>query len=348
MAFDPSRLPVGIAAVAGWTAVGRTAAAGAAAVRAGVSRLAEHPYMVDSEGVPFCVATDPDLDAHGQLARCSALLHGALAQVLPTLAQLRPSKFRVHLAVPSRLGREAVRLVAVVRGICGATAEVSTSNVDHAGGLIGLEQAFSAIAARTLDAALVVGVDSFIDPDVLEALDRDRANLAKHHRFGFPPGEGAGAVLLASPSLMRTARIPLLGAVEGVGSADEPNVPGTEGINTGEGLAAAIRKATATLRIPDDRVGTIYCDLNGQRHRSTEYAWSTQRVRPVFADTSDFIAPADAWGDVGAASGPLLVGLAVASGVRRHARFARSLVFSCSPAGHRAAALIHHDCQPSE
>lgn len=340
--MDLTRFPVGIAAVAAWTPLGRSAAASAAAVRAGISRLGDHPFMVDREGEPFCVATDADIDAVGQLARCSALLRGVLEQVVPALRQLRVAKLHVYLAVPSRLGRDTVRLVAIVRELCGPTIDVSTVAADHASGLLGLELAHAEINARKLEAALVLGVDSYIDADVLEEFDRDGINLATHHRFGFPPGEGAGAVLLAPPALIRTNRLTVIAAVEGVGSADEPKHHGTEGINTGEALAKAINGATKTLRIPDDLVGTIYCDINGQRHRAAEYAWSTQRVRPVFENMSDFVTPADSWGDVGAASGPLLVSLAVASGVRRYALRNRSLVFACSPTRQRAAALIHH------
>jgi len=52
------------------------------------------------------------------------------------------------------------------------------------------------------------------------------------------------------------------------------------------------------------------CDLNGERYRSTEYTYALLRTEELFVKTR-VGHPADCWGDVGAASGPLFASLAL-------------------------------------
>ena len=59
-----------------------------------------------------------------------------------------------------------------------------------------------------------------------------------------------------------------------------------------------------------------------------------------------FVAPAACWGDVGAATGPLLLGLAVAAAQRGHATGPYSLVTTSADGGLRGAALIYTAVQP--
>jgi 3-oxoacyl-[acyl-carrier-protein] synthase-1 len=88
------------------------------------------------------------------------------------------------------------------------------------------------------------------------------------------------------------------------------------------------------------RVDNILCDMNGEPYRAEEYAFASLRTDSYFADSSHFIAPADCWGDVGAASGPLLVGLAVEGHAKGYLAGSRTLVWTSSEGGDRAAAII--------
>ena len=57
-------------------------------------------------------------------------------------------------------------------------------------------------------------------------------------------------------------------------------------------------------------------------------------------DAAAFEAPADCWGDVGAASGPLYISLVVEAEARGYSRGPLSLVWASSVAGQRAAATL--------
>ena len=56
-----SRYPVCIIGIGARTPVGLTAPAAAAAVRASISGIVDHPYMVDKAGEKMSVAMDPEL-----------------------------------------------------------------------------------------------------------------------------------------------------------------------------------------------------------------------------------------------------------------------------------------------
>jgi 3-oxoacyl-[acyl-carrier-protein] synthase-1 len=52
------------------------------------------------------------------------------------------------------------------------------------------------------------------------------------------------------------------------------------------------------------------------------------------------LCPADCWGDVGAASGPLFLSLAVEASQRGYSKGPYAVMFAGSESGYRAAALI--------
>src|SRR6185503_18360614 len=82
------------------TPVGRDAWSSAAAVRAGISGFAQHPYMVDTAGEPMQVAPAPwlDIGMQGQ-ERFEALLVPAIEQALLPIEEARDPGIRVALAL---------------------------------------------------------------------------------------------------------------------------------------------------------------------------------------------------------------------------------------------------------
>jgi len=85
----------------------------------------------------------------------------------------------------------------------------------------------------------------------------------------------------------------------------------------------------------------VLCDQNGEAYRADEYGFSLTRTHRFFVDGSDFTAPADCWGDVGAASGPLFLMLAAAAAQKGYARGRWTLAWTSAEGGERSAALVH-------
>jgi 3-oxoacyl-[acyl-carrier-protein] synthase I len=59
-----------------------------------------------------------------------------------------------------------------------------------------------------------------------------------------------------------------------------------------------------------------------------------------FDDPTAYLSPAECWGDVGAASGPLFAMLACQAVMRSYAKGPRTLLWTSSEGGQRAVALL--------
>jgi 3-oxoacyl-[acyl-carrier-protein] synthase-1 len=357
MAAAASALPVHVLALGASTPVGRSAWASAAAVRAGISGFRQHPYMIDAAGEPMRVAAAPWLaiDLAG-VERLEALLVAALDQVMEPLAALRDTAPRVALALglpgkrpglpadlSSQLGERLAKRYA--RAI-GARAIFPCG---HASALLGLDAALRKLQKDELDACIVAGVDSYLEPETLEWLedcDQLHGGGALNNAWGFVPGEGAGAVLIGSERVASAsasaaasgAAMPLVRVI-GSGTAFEPKSIKSQRVCIGEGLTEVLRATLAALP-PGARVSDIYCDMNGEPYRADEFGFAGLRVGESFTSLSDFVAPADCWGDVGAASGPLQLVLAVAANAKGYAHGSTALAWASSESGERAAVLL--------
>jgi len=345
-------IPIHVLALGASTPIGRSAWASAAAVRAGISGFRQHPYMLDTAGEPMRVAAAPwlDIDLVG-VDRLEALLVEAVDQVLEPLGGLREATLRVALALglpgtrpgladdlPAQLGERLAKRHA--RAI-GARALFPCG---HASALLGLDAALRKLQLDELDACIVAGVDSYLEPQTLEwleACDQLHGAGPLNNAWGFIPGEGAGAVLIGNPRALAAlgAQAAPLGLVLGSGSAFEPKSIKSQRVCIGEGLTEVLRATLAALP-QGERVSDIYCDMNGEPYRADEFGFAGLRVGESFTSLSDFVAPADCWGDVGAASGPLQLVLAVAANAKGYAHGKAALAWASSESGERAAVLL--------
>lgn len=339
-----------IASLGACTPVGRGAWASAAAVRAGISGFAQHPHMIDSTGEPMRAAIAPWLDIGLRGAeRLEALLIPALDEALEPLAAHRGSAANLALALglpgarpglpadirDSMLSRVDARYRHVFRAAASFVA-------GHASGLIAVQAAAARLAQGGLDGCIVAGVDSYIDPvtlEWLEADDRMHGAGPLNNAWGFIPGEAGSALLLVRESVARSLGLPMLAVILGTGASTEHKRIGTETVCIGEGLTQALRETLASLP-GDARVTDVYCDMNGEPYRADEFGLAVLRVKERFESASDFIAPADCWGDVAAAGGPLHLALAAVAGVKGYGRGPFALAWASSEGGERAATLI--------
>jgi 3-oxoacyl-[acyl-carrier-protein] synthase I len=347
---DVKNDPVYVVGLGASTPVGRDAWSSAAAVRAGISGFTEHPYMIDTAGEPMRLALAPwlDIDCQGP-DRFEALLVPAIEQALHPLSGAQ-SQLRVALALalPSTRPGLPVDLESRLRATLSERfrhqfTAVGTFPAGHAGALLGLHAAHGRLAAATFDACLVAGVESYVAPDTLEWLEgQDQLHGAGplNNAWGFIPGEAAGAVALVNASTVERLGLEAMAGVLSVGQSVEKNRIKTETVCIGEGLTAAFREGLAGLP-PSAKITDIVCDMNGEPYRADEFGFACLRTKESFESASDFVAPADCWGDVSAASGPLFLMLATISGAKGYAKGPHAFVWASSEGGERAAALMH-------
>jgi 3-oxoacyl-[acyl-carrier-protein] synthase-1 len=339
-----------IAGLGASTPVGRDAFSSAAAVRAGVSGFAEHPYMIDTAGEPMRVAIAPwlDIDCQGE-ERFEALLFPAIEQALEPLATAGDAHIRVALALglpsvrpglPEDLG--VMIRAAIAKRFPGRFVAQAVLQSGHAAAIFGLDASLRKMAEGTFDACVLAGVESYLSPDTLKWIEEnDQLHGAGplNNAWGFVPGEAAGSALLVTErTLMRLDR-DAMGRVLGIGRGFEQNRIKTQTVCIGEGLTAAFRDALTGLPT-GVKVTDVYCDMNGEPYRADEYGFAALRTKESFESASDFVAPADCWGDVSAASIPLGAVLSAIGAKKSYAKGSYALLWASSEGGDRGAALL--------
>jgi 3-oxoacyl-[acyl-carrier-protein] synthase-1 len=331
------------------TAVGLSAPASAAAVRAGVAVMGDHPFMIDKMGNPMVVCMDSTLSA--ELETIERFLELALTPAREALVPLlekskAPPRVSVLLALPEerpgrpeyfqnrfteRFGSALAKEITIQQLVC--------YSLGHAGGLYCMEQALSLLHSGKCQFCLVGGVDSYLEPETLEWLDDLEQLHSETTIWGFCPGEGAGFCLLTSAQVAASLGMPIAIELLSAASAQEPNRIKTETVCIGQGLSEAFKKSLAHLP-NDNQVHHTICDMNGEPYRGNEYGFAVLRSPGKFADDADFMTPADCWGDVGAASGPLFAILAMFAAKKRYAPGPNTFLWASSEGGLRGAALL--------
>lgn len=330
------------------TPVGRNVWASAAAVRAGVCGFHEHPFMIDTAGEPMRVAHAPWLSTDLVGAqRLAALALPAIEEALAPLPADPPLQLGLALALPPmRPGRPegmADEVVALIRDYFGKRfVRVACFEVGHAAGHLAIAAAEAGCARDTFDACLVVGADSYHAPETLEwveSCDQLHGGGPLNNAWGFIPGEAAGAALLGPAGVAWRCGLVSLGELVSVGVGMEFQRIKTTEVCTGEGLTQAFCRALQNLP-PGEQVHNVFCDLNGERYRTEEYGFAVLRASERFRAASEFVAPADCWGDVGAAGAPLHMALAAVAHRKRYARGPLSMAWGSSESGERGAVLV--------
>ena len=320
-----SSISIAIIGVGVRCAVGLTAPEAAASVRGGISGIGQHPYMLDKVGEPMTVAREPTLDPALQgPERFTHLAEPALKEALAPLIQCNVSLQSVYTLVgmpeqrpglPTGIEDALDRLVARECDLKTGQGTTFLSN-GNAAGLLAMKQAREMLLAGRSRFCLVGGVDSRLTADSLEWMDELGMLKSSANRNGFLPGEAAGFCMLTTEATAQEIGVPVLGWLETLASAREESPIRTQTICVGRGLSDAIQQATAPLRLPGERVDESICDMNGEPYRSEEFAFTVLRTQMAFVDFTRFVTPADCWGDVGAASGPLFANLAIMAGLR--------------------------------
>ncbi len=325
------------------TSVGLSAPAAAAAVRSAISGFEDHPGATDLTRNPAIVAAPPGVamvadpvEALAEMA-AAALAQVATGAALPVVLCLPEPRPGLPADLPARV---AAVLETRFPG-CRVTA---SGGGGHAGFGPALHQGRSYLERHPDLAVAVVGVDSYMARETIRWLDGQRQLHAPYNAWGFIPGAAAGACLLCHPDLARRQRKRPLALIEAV-SIDREEVPiKTDGVCLGRAMTRIV-----TALVEDQPAGVVfdgfYCDQNGETYRADELGFTLARTAGRFRDPTDFIAPADCWGDVGAASLPLFIALAAEAAARGYAQGPVSLLLAGSESGLRAGLRLRTPMQ---
>jgi hypothetical protein len=312
-----------------------------AAVQAGLSRIVIVPEDADAEEDQDAanVSRIFTLAIEEPAARGQALLTLAVDQALALFGRRSPGPVGVWTVGPAILDGPflAAKLVADRLGVAPARVEGCGSHGSAA--LLAVEKAVAALRSGEVEFALVAGFDVRThEASVALAQQAGRA-IGPGRSFGCVLGEAGAALLLANDQGLRRLALPVRTMLLSVASGREPNPLGSAVPCVGRGLTDAIRLALGSLPA-NAHVRRVFCDLNGERARTDEWGFTTSRIASRLQDPGDFVAPAVAWGDCGAANGLLLLALAAATSAREVEQGTHSLVWTSSDSSERSAALI--------
>lgn len=343
-AAPPPVLVTGVGLV---TPVGRDAPSTTAAVRAGVSFLRTIPDFVTPDGAEATGGLAVGLtDDRGGSDRLLSMGVPALQEALEQAEgaaddlDLARASFLLGLAPAGRPAFErfdAQDVASLLEGAgCVELARTQRLELGHTAALRGVAAAMDLLRDPAVSCCIVGGVDSLLDFPALTWLDEAGRLKTDARGHGFVPGEGAGFVVLERPADADARGARPLAAIVAAEFGEEPHPLGGSTPSRAEGLVDALRAVTATAPAA---IQAVLCDLNGELYRMREWAIARSRALPHLRDDALLWHPADCFGDLGAASGAALAGIAV-TGLAR-GWLPGPILLSCSAdEGDRAALLV--------
>jgi 3-oxoacyl-[acyl-carrier-protein] synthase I len=352
---DPTARIV-ITALGAITPVGATAEQSCAAIAAGVARFHEHAYYQCApedpewdEPLPLFVSDVPVLDPF--LDGPDRLLQLALPALSEVMAQSKLKRRDLEqcglmlslpeadaATTPLNLSTQFVPALCQLTGL--TTFKLwKTSQTGHTGVFTLIQSALQKLKAGDIKMCIVGGVDSYLLETRLDTLDAAWRLRSSRTVDGFIPGEAAVMLLLETAAHAKARGATILATLNALGEATESETIHSQKNSTGEGLTQAIETALNATQ-PPPGIDTVYGSLNGESYYAFEWGVTLTRLNAALATTQPLIHPADAVGDIGAATGGLLLACATEAFKKHPEAHATSLVWTSANNGHRMALTL--------
>ncbi|NPV03528.1 MAG: 3-oxoacyl-ACP synthase [Syntrophaceae bacterium] len=334
MRAGPGQLAV--TAVHCMTPVGLDAAMTAASVRAGIRRMEKHGRYRDEGKNPVTVARivgiehdSPDTAEH--IGRAAAMCLEELLAAYDCRGLGRRCSLFLGASAWERPGPRYEehcrdRLLDILRRR--ADGDVRTVARGNASLHFALEQAATRIASVPSEPCILGGIDSLLGEATLNWLESDgRLKSSSYGRHqGLSASEAVGFLIVEDLECARRAGKTVLARITAWGLAEEPQPRAAGGPGLCAGLAGACRAALDCA--PDGDIRAAFGDLNGEESRAREWSIAAMRCLGDRRERLRLWKPAASCGDIGAASGAVMVGI-VAQGFARGWVPSPALVF-CS------------------
>jgi 3-oxoacyl-[acyl-carrier-protein] synthase I len=319
--------------------VGLTPESAVAAMRAGIDAFGELPYR-DNSGDPIRGAAVPTLaGALRGRRRITELLVSALEDVRERLPEHSLDTMPLLLCTRERdrpgpnvggiVAEAEARLGISFRRAGSAHLPFGPVSVFRA-----LEQARQLCGERDSTGCLIVAVDTLVDAQALDWLDRSKRLKREGHSDGVIPGEAACVALVS-----RQAPASSGSCVLGLGFGQETATVLNEEPFLGRGMATAIQGALAEARVEMHQVNFRISDVAGESYAFEELALAQIRTLRKSRECQVLLHPAGSIGDCGAATGLVQLAWAEQSFARGYACGPLALAHTSAASGARAVAV---------
>lgn len=200
-----------------------------------------------------------------------------------------------------------------------------------------LRHAETLLNTKKAQKVLIVGMDSYLDAATIMHFLAEERLLVPDNSDGFIPGEAAAAVVveLAAAQVKGTH-------VCGVGQGQEPGRPDGSIPSRAQGLSAAIREAMQQARINGNDLAFRVSDQNGEAFFAREAANAITRISEEAGTIPQVLTTADCTGEIGAATGPLMLAWLHRWLGRADAPGAIGMLHLANDDGARTAIVVRH------
>ena len=320
-------------------AVGYSTAAATAAMRAGMDHFRETEF-IGPQGLPLIGAQLYGFDQWGP-ARMGWMFQRALAECLSKDKLLKPEETCLLLIVPesNRPGANQdwprqIYTACTVQHRFHASSRIAP--LGKAGLIPALVLAQEFLRKQEVRRVLVAGVDSLFTAGAISYYLEQRRLLTVDNNDGFIPGEGAGAIVLARPDERRDALL-----ITGVGlGLESAHILQNEKSNRASGLCAAIREAVADCGRPLAETLFHMSAFGHESYYFREAESAISRSLEHKVPSYPHIMLTSGTGEVGAASGPLMLAYLEAVMQRSDGPGQKGLIHLSADAGERSAAIV--------
>lgn len=328
------------------TALGFNSAATLAALRAGISAVAETGW-VDYESGERLRAARVELPQWWEgIGKLADLVAPAIRECLQVEAD---SLANVPLLLGVAAASRPARTPRVDEDLLDEISDRLGSAIHPRSALFGGDQtgcADALVVAQDLiergetRRVIVAGVDSFLSQATLNAYIQRRRLMTPSNSNGFFPGEAACAVLVGRAGTSNTAELSILGQGYAMETA---TIERTDPLRA-NGLTAAVRQALRTAGIELKDIAYRLTDLSGEHYKFKEALFTAGRLNSADSQYSlELWHPVEYLGEIGAAILPVLLAQALHAWQEGYAPGPLALCHVGSDSGARAAFVVGVD-----
>jgi 3-oxoacyl-[acyl-carrier-protein] synthase-1 len=336
-------MKLGVLASGMVTPLGFNARSSCAAIRVGFSAMAETRFKLDGAWLLGASIELPSM-ATGR-AKDVQMTASAVSECLEKLphGEKRDTALALCTAEEDRSGRAPwldASFYHDVRANVEQKERLLSDGCIFAGGALGALDAFawaqSLLERRTASYCVIVGVDSYLHTATVQTAHAAKRLLTEKNRYGYRPGEAAVAIAVTRAG-SRSAPLEYLGS----GLAREPSAHNPKQPLKADGLTAAYRDAMASAGRGFESIDYRLADITGEPKFFKEASMALSRTMRVRKEELPLWHPAECVGRVGAATVPLLMGVALAAVEHDYAPGPGVLCHASDDDGKRAAWILH-------
>lgn len=329
------------------TSIGTDASMSGSVAALGYSRFSLHPELEIEEGVPIKYAPVPYLEEDA-LPKWMGLILPAIDEAMESAQQvIETQKLKFICALPesnsvlvSSIREEVKKTIKNHLKLKSPNCQFEFISEGNTSILLALKSSQKDHSMEDDTLVLIGGVDSLTTPENLTLLRNQNRLTGGALKRGIIPGEASGFIMITTKNTAHKCQLPEIAIIHSVEISEEPHPDDSSEVCTGEGLSKAFKGALQ--RLPEgQKAGQIFCDLNGENHRVEEYGFSITRFQHQLDDATDYFALPGAFGDIGTATGALLINQAICHADAGLSSNPWNLIFTSNlKEKERAAALI--------